>query len=114
LVRQRPAGVVNAHLWEFPNLEVSIGDGDPGKAAAKLFRHAPKSVTPICSIRHSITRYRIQLDVFEANLQKWKPLNPVLGSWFKRSQLHRLAFAGAHKRVLELLRQRRRFPSRSR
>ena len=22
LVRQRPAGVVNAHLWEFPNVEI--------------------------------------------------------------------------------------------
>ena len=25
LVRQRPAGVVNAHLWEFPNVEVAAG-----------------------------------------------------------------------------------------
>ena len=23
LVRQRPAGIVNAHLWEFPNVEIN-------------------------------------------------------------------------------------------
>jgi A/G-specific adenine glycosylase len=28
LVQQRPAGVVNAHLWEFPNTEVAgVGEG---------------------------------------------------------------------------------------
>src|SRR5439155_27108515 len=26
LVRQRPDGVVNAHLWEFPNIEGALGE----------------------------------------------------------------------------------------
>ena len=26
LVRQRPAGVLNAHLWEFPNVEIATGE----------------------------------------------------------------------------------------
>ena len=33
LVRQRPAGVVNAHLWEFPNVETTNRKSDPELAA---------------------------------------------------------------------------------
>ena len=33
LVRQRPAGVVNAHLWEFPNAEIGAR---PNEAYARL------------------------------------------------------------------------------
>lgn len=104
LVRQRPADVVNAHLWELPNLEVSNNDGDPGHAALRLFRHAPTSIAPVCSIRHSITRYRIRLDVFEARLGNSKSLKPEAGRWFKRTRLRRLAFTGAHKKIVGLLR----------
>ena len=33
LVRQRPAGVVNAHLWEFPNVEI-----DPNQSSSPAKR----------------------------------------------------------------------------
>ena len=32
LVRQRPAGVVNAHLWEFPNVEIQPAQWQSRKA----------------------------------------------------------------------------------
>ena len=38
LVRQRPAGVVNAHLWEFPNVEIAPSQGSSGRKSAHYFR----------------------------------------------------------------------------
>jgi len=34
LVRQRPAGVVNAHLWEFPNVEIHPNPSSSGRQSA--------------------------------------------------------------------------------
>ncbi len=42
LVRQRPAGVVNAHLWEFPNVEIEL---DRGSSPAKRDQSAHYSST---------------------------------------------------------------------
>ncbi len=36
LVRQRPAGIVNAHLWEFPNVEVGARRNEPQEILAEL------------------------------------------------------------------------------
>ncbi|MEK7676227.1 MAG: NUDIX domain-containing protein [Verrucomicrobiota bacterium] len=65
LVRQRPEGVVNARFWEFPNLEITTAETEPASAAARLFGLRLRSFRPLCQIRHSITRYRITMDVFE-------------------------------------------------
>jgi A/G-specific adenine glycosylase len=96
LVRQRPAGIVNAHLWEFPNVEVHLNPGSGGHQSAHHFRKSSQSrltsaaavqesdleiiraakslgidsatLQPICTVKHSITRYRITLDAFHAHL----------------------------------------------
>jgi len=148
LVRQRPAGVVNAHLWEFPNVEMALDGG--AKAALPLTRNrARKPLTPslspsdgervaagrvrggllpmnsdreallraarsalgltasglapLCTIRHSITRYRVTLEAFRAS-------GPVIardagakGKWLTAGQLRRLAFSSAHRRILRHL-----------
>src|ERR1019366_10447836 len=44
LVRQRPAGVVNAHLWEFPNLELSPDDSDLRQAARRALGVRPETL----------------------------------------------------------------------
>jgi A/G-specific adenine glycosylase len=100
LVQQRPAGVVNAHLWEFPNIEVPTENGDPQEAARQVFGICQPGLAPLCTIHHSITRYRIRLDVFELG-----PGDPVAresnnGRWVKKDDLDRLAFASAHKKIL--------------
>jgi A/G-specific adenine glycosylase len=100
LVRQRPAGVVNAHLWEFPNSEVSNGDVEPRKAALTVSGVILDGLTPLCTIRHSITRYRIRLDVFEARPAGSVDSKSISGRWVRRNELHRLAFASAHKKIL--------------
>lgn len=64
LVRQRPAGAVNAHLWEFPNIELIHSRSDVREAARELLGFAPRSLSKLGEIRHTITRYRIILEIF--------------------------------------------------
>ena len=87
LVRQRPAGVVNAHLWEFPNEEIKICPrNDNGRPE------------PFCTIKHTITRYRMTLKAFKITNGAGKPYPD--GRWFPLKKLHTLPFASAHKQIL--------------
>ena len=104
LVRQRPAGVVNGHLWEFPNVEVAL------KTSATIAcKHletelgcALDSLTPLVTVKHSITRYRITLDAFQGKLNSAMP-RAAAGIWIAKSDLERLPFASAHRRLLGLV-----------
>ena len=99
LVRQRPAGVVNARLWEFPNVEMN--GTDIGKAARELLGVKLVTVEPLCSIRHSITRYRITLEVFCISHRNIAA--PANFRWLTAAGLQRLAFSSAHKKILARL-----------
>jgi A/G-specific adenine glycosylase len=173
LVRQRPAGVVNAHLWEFPNIEISpaanegvatarrhkkfqnleihpdanvVGRVPPHgvhlnkleidalkRAATKILGKIPASLTKLCTIKHSITRYRITLDVFKVGSSRCddrtgasrfpharspkvyprktslphstapSPLTVPAHAWLPLKKLNRLAFPGAHRKILDHL-----------
>ncbi len=88
LVQQRPDGVVNAHLWEFPNVE--HGELPPP------FRLLDRN--PFCRVRHSITRYRILLEAFHAEAGA-----DIAGDWKTLPQLRRLPFTSAHRKILNQL-----------
>ena len=149
LVRQRPTGVVNAHLWEFPNVEIGSSQGsNPAlrddsavysskKSGSRLTSTAPVQqgdteialvakrlgletceAAPFCTVKHSITRYRITLEAFRANLDGTSCASPRpqhlnsrtriirpsgMGIWKTRAQLDQLAFSSAHKKILEQL-----------
>ena len=146
LVRQRPAGVVNAHLWEFPNVEVEAGilpavepGFQPGGKNADNFKPVktprkipggrmppstaggtPAATTlarvaknlgfefldakPLCTVKHSITRYRITLEAFRVQLGGRSSTAPKYfgtrrahssennGIWLTPAQLRKLAF----------------------
>jgi A/G-specific adenine glycosylase len=98
LVRQRQAGVVNAHLWEFPNIEAK---GTP-KSAEKMFEShfgfIPGELQPLCSFKHSITRYRITLEAFRVEMEELPKFSD--GLWRTPAQLRKLAFNSAHKKIL--------------
>ena len=106
LVRQRPAGVVNAHLWEFPNVEVGARLCEPQELLPELdvLRVTdPRSeeLKPLCTVKHSITRYRITLQAFAVSLKELpKKTN---GVWKTPAQLEKLAFSSAHKKILAKL-----------
>ena len=118
LVRQRPEGVVNAHLWEFPNVEVGAiagrahhsvragifltGSGAQRTDAPCLLKDfSTTSAKPLCTIKHSITRYRITLEAWRAQLKRASSKNSKsAGRWLAPKQLHRLAFTAAHRRIL--------------
>ena len=141
LVQQRPAGVVNAHLWEFPNVEIAdapssrpsppvgekvAGGRLRGKAHVtdsfeqaevsfqKLFGAKPKSIQPLRTVKHSITRYRITLEAFLVRLGGTSSTSPHangkrLGTritrpsetsrWLAPAEFDSLAFSSAHKKL---------------
>ncbi len=96
-VRQRPAGTVNAHLWEFPNVEMVNGTASPAAAAETIFDHPPQTLERLCVVKHSITRYRITLEAYRAGFPSVPSAN---GDWKTRAELQVLAFTSAHRRVL--------------
>jgi A/G-specific adenine glycosylase len=107
LVRQRPAGVVNAHLWELPNVEVPPGEAGLERAARGVLGLEPARLEPLCVVRHSITRYRMTLEAFVAQGSCGErgggPGAPrrLEGRWLSPRQLARRPFASAHRKVLE-------------
>jgi len=103
LVRQRPAGVLNAHLWEFPNIEINSRDPDLKQAARKSLRTSLATFDPLCSIRHSITRYRITLEVFRVTGTDADRCSRAEGAWLNPRQLLVLPFASAHRQILNHL-----------
>jgi A/G-specific adenine glycosylase len=101
LVRQRPAGVVNGHLWEFPNAELAL-KSSRAVARKNLERElgcALDALVPLTVVKHSITRYRITLEAFRGELNGAKP-RVEAGTWIAKGQLERLPFTSAHRRVL--------------
>jgi adenine-specific DNA glycosylase len=103
LVQQRPAGVVNAQLWEFANMEVAT-NASLLEAAARYFGHKVRRIAPLATIKHSITRYRISL---EACLTITRGKLPAFerARWLPLPELELLPFTSAHRRVLEALRR---------
>jgi A/G-specific adenine glycosylase len=99
LVRQRPCGVLNAHLWEFPNFEVVNEAINLKRAARQELGAKPGKLVPFCSLKHSITRYRIRLDVFRVNADRL-PSKPGKYRWAARSALLRLPFSSAHRKII--------------
>ncbi len=101
LVRQRPTGVVNGHLWEFPNVEVALKT-----SAAVAHKHLEAelgctldSLTPLATVKHTITRYRITLNAFRGELNGAMP-KAAAGTWIAKNELEQLPFTSAHRRVL--------------
>ena len=110
LVRQRPAGTVNAHLWEFPNWElepeVELDRGkNPALALARKFLGvAPVRFERLATFKHSITRYRITLNAFMLGVKR-RPAG-VAGVWKAPGELRELAFTAAHKKLASQAGQR--------
>jgi A/G-specific adenine glycosylase len=101
LARQRPAGGINAFLWEFPNVEIAPGAKNPSASAAPFVVTGRAAV---CRVRHSITRHRILLEAYRAEWPGPSATGAAPGVWRTRAQLERLAFTAAHRKILVALR----------
>jgi A/G-specific adenine glycosylase len=104
LVRQRPEAVVNAHLWEFPNVEVPTCLPAPRRRArieAEL-GCALESMAPLTTVKHAITRYRVTLEAMRGELNGASPCTTA-GKWIPLGKLEKLAFTSAHRRVLNVM-----------
>ena len=104
LVRQRPAGVVNAHLWEFPNLELPPEDSELRRAARRTLGVLPRTLELLATIKHSITRYRITLDAYQISSREAARIpEKTQGRWLCHSRLSQLPFTSAHRQILRRL-----------
>jgi A/G-specific adenine glycosylase len=101
LVRQRPTGEVNAHLWEFPNVELFGNAASLGEIARNMLKTTPASVQPLCIIKHTITRYRITLDAYHVRLKR--PPGKARGNqWLTLDEVKRLPLTSAHRKILRI------------
>ena len=103
LLRRRPAGVVNAHLWEFPNTELSGKSVPLEQTARAILGIIPSVLRPLCTIRHTITRYRMTLDVYRATISRRPAFALKNGRWLSWSALKPLPFTSAHGKILRML-----------
>lgn len=118
LVRQRPAGVVNAHLWEFPNVEITGTQSNAHKTFQTELGFVANELSPLCTVKHSITRYRITLEAFLVHLGETSSTGPhstsvpsgtrgtrpsEIGIWKTPAQMRQLAFTSAHRKILQAL-----------
>ena len=105
LIRQRPAGTVNAHLWEFPNVESPGAEPEAKIIFKSIFGITPPEVLPLCTVKHSITRYRITLETFRVQLGRRSSTSSSeeTGVWKTPAQMHQLAFTSAHRKILRTL-----------
>lgn len=109
LARQRPAGIVNAHLWEFPNYEINGSRRSAKEIFNSAFNFKPEEIKPLCTIKHSITRYRITVEAFRVNLNgtNLANLHPEKNlskneKWLSPGKFDSLAFTAAHKKLASL------------
>ena len=102
LVRQRPDGVVNGHLWEFPNVEVALTAPAlvTQRALEAELGGALVSLSPLVTVKHSITRFRITLEAFRGAVNG-ATLRAGAGEWISVERARQLPFTSAHRRVLE-------------
>jgi A/G-specific adenine glycosylase len=109
LMRQRPAGVVNAHLWEFPNFELAGDSGREEFAAFGKLGIDAKDLELLGTIRHSITRFRIDLKVYQVHAGgAARLLRAGGGHWCTLQQLDDLALPSAHRKIVRRLRNAKR------
>jgi adenine-specific DNA glycosylase len=90
-------------LWEFPNVETGARLCEPQRVvsefnALRITDPRSQKLEPLCTVKHSITRYRITLEAFTVRLKKTHV--KTNGVWKTPAQMQSLAFTAAHKKIL--------------
>ncbi len=103
LVRQRRAGQINGLLWEFPNCRTDESDPEGWAWLQRNWGLNPKTLEFVGEIKHAITVNRISLLVYRCRLEQDISLPDDSCRWVARSELKRLAFTGANRKILRRL-----------
>lgn len=98
LVHQRPKKGVNAGFWEFLSRELDDGEA-PADAASRWMSVSSRALQEMAPVRHSITRYRIRLDVFRVRTGPSPLLMETGGKWVSHVELQGLPLTAAHRRI---------------
>jgi A/G-specific adenine glycosylase len=103
LAVQRPQEGVNGGLWEFPSLELK-GRGTTGrKPASRVAGVSVRNPRRLGTIRHSITRYRFAVDVYDVIPARPDQVTDGSGRWVTRAELRKLPFSAAHRRIADTM-----------
>lgn len=98
LVEQQTSPAHNAGLWQFPQSDSD--HDDPNAAPCSPLPDQPVGPVEILGeIRHTITRYRITLQVVHASVSQ--PTAPPGTRWCTLSELRQLAMSRAHRRIVD-------------
>jgi A/G-specific adenine glycosylase len=104
LVQQRPAGGVNAGLWEFPNADCDGQPVTPATLAARWPLLVADSLRPLVTLQHRITRHQITLEVWRGHARPGPAARAPAQRWLRLAEAARRPFTAAHRRILEKLR----------
>ena len=85
-----------AGLWQFPNAELGRGER-PVAALARAVGAEVRDATHALRVVHSVTRYRISLEVFRCAAPG------ATGTWKRPTELETLAMPAAHRRIADHL-----------
>jgi adenine-specific DNA glycosylase len=105
-------------LWEFPNFETNGEKRGAKEIFDSIFDFKTVEFQPLCTIKHSITRYRITLEGYRVSFGGTSSTSPHLiktrlgtpgtrpseniGVWKSPAQMQWLAFTAAHKKLASL------------
>ncbi len=90
-----------AGMWLFPAVELAAGEPAERGAERALFENAGLRATAaqkLGTVRHSVTRYRITLEVYECRASSAQASSPG-PLWASAAELEGLAMPAAHRRI---------------
>jgi A/G-specific adenine glycosylase len=98
-VQRRPSGEVNAGFWEFPNWQADDPAMQPADLAKASLAFGQVALEPLCTINHSITRYRNRLEMFVIAPSRKPRLANLKGQWLPEAKLAELPLTAAHRKA---------------
>ena len=98
-VQRRPSGEVNAGFWEFPNWQADDPAMQPADLAKASLALGQAALEPLCTINHSITRYRNRLEMFVIAPSRKPRLAKLKGQWLPEAKLAELPLTAAHRKA---------------
>ncbi len=102
LIRRQPETGWNVGLWEFPSFEARMGRSHWVTLLPRRLKVRADQLRPLGQVQHSITRYRLLLDVYSAEMAHSLPVNGRAERWCRSADLQKVALSGAHRKILSL------------